>query len=281
MTTDVPAAWTAPRTVRVGPFQFLALGEADVVRLVEHGWSGKKGGWIITANIDIARAAVRDRRLAALVAEADYVVADGMPIVWTSRINGDPVPERVTGSSLVFSLAAAAASAGRSVYLLGGDPGVPEAAARALIERYPRLRVAGTYSPPFGFEHSRSGMDSLVRRVADCAPDLVLAGLGFPKQEHVIRELRDVLPDAWYVGCGAGIPYAAGQFRRAPAAMQRAGAEWLHRLAMEPRRLARRYLADDAPFALRLLTGALLRNFADRIDPPARATPPAAAGERP
>lgn len=278
MTTDVPAAWTAPRTVKVGPFRFLALAEAEVVRLVERGWSDDRGGWIVTANIDIARAAARDPRLAALVAEADYVVADGMPIVWASRINGDPVPERVTGSSLVFSLAAAAARADRSIFLLGGEPGVPDAAARALCDRYHGLKVAGAYSPPFGFEHTRSGTDELLDRVVTANPGLVLAGLGFPKQERVIRELRFLLPDAWYVGCGAGIPYAAGQYRRAPAAMQRAGVEWLHRLALEPRRLARRYLADDAPFALRLLTGAMLRKVANHVDP-ASAVLPMTTGE--
>lgn len=267
MTTDVPAARVAPKTVRVGPLDVLAMGEADVVRIVEDGWARRIGGWIVTANVDIARAVSTRPDLAALVAEADHVVADGMPIVWAARISGQRLPERVTGSSLVFSLAAAAARTGKSIYLLGGDPGVPEAAADTLSRRFPGLRVAGTYSPPLGFDRSEAGMTETLRRVVDAGPDLALVGLGFPKQELTIRRLREVHQDAWYVGCGAGIPMAAGEFRRAPEAMQRIGAEWLHRLALEPRRLAKRYLHDDAPFALRLLTGALLRSAADRIDP--------------
>lgn len=266
MTTDLPSAPVPLRTVRVGALEILACTETEVVRLVERGWTERRGGWLVTANVDIARAVAHDPELRALVGEADHVVADGMPIVWASRISGTPLPERVTGSSLVFSLGAAAARADKSIFLLGGEAGVPEKAARTLVVRYPALKVAGTFSPPLGFDTHHDGLAEVVARVRAAEPDLVLAGLGFPKQERTIRHLRDVLPQAWYVGCGAGIPMAAGEFRRAPAAMQRMGAEWLHRLALEPRRLARRYLHDDGPFALRLLTGALLRSAADRID---------------
>ncbi|WP_232376206.1 WecB/TagA/CpsF family glycosyltransferase [Amycolatopsis aidingensis] len=257
--------------MRVGPIEVVPLPEAAVVQLVERAWSSHTGGWIATANVDIARAATRDAEAAALLAEADLVVPDGMPIVWAARLAGHRVPERVTGSSLVFSLAEAAARTRRSVYLLGGEPGVPEAAAKALTERYPGLLIAGTDSPPVGFDRTADGMADVVHKVVEAQPDLVLAGLGFPKQERTIRRLRAKLPDAWYVGCGAGIPMAAGQFRRAPELAQRVGAEWVHRLALEPRRLAGRYLRDDAPFAARLLTGALLRRAAAHVDPkPAR-----------
>jgi N-acetylglucosaminyldiphosphoundecaprenol N-acetyl-beta-D-mannosaminyltransferase len=97
----------------------------------------------------------------------------------------------------------------------------------------------------------------VVARVRAAEPDLVLVGLGFPRQERIIEALRAEVPHAWYLGCGAGIPMAAGRFRRAPVPLQRMGAEWLYRLALEPRRLARRYLRDDAPFALALLAAAL------------------------
>jgi N-acetylglucosaminyldiphosphoundecaprenol N-acetyl-beta-D-mannosaminyltransferase len=247
--------------VRVGAVDVLSLREKELVQLVELAWHLGEGGWIITANVDIVRAATRDRELSALVAEADIVVADGMPVVWAARIAGEPLPERVTGASLVFSLAQAAAREGRSVFLLGGEPGVPESAARALSERFDGLTVAGTYSPPFGFEKTDTGMATVLRLVAEAKPDLVLVGLGFPKQERTIQRLREVLPDSWYVGCGAGIPMAAGEFRRAPALVQRMGVEWLHRLALEPQRLARRYLLEDAPFALRLLAGAARRRI--------------------
>ena len=247
----------APARLEIGGVGLCALTERDVVARVREQWRAGQGGSIVTANVDIIRAASCDTDLRELIASASLVVADGTPLVWAARLLGRRLPERVTGSSLVFSLAEAAAADGRSLFLLGGDPGVPEAAARVLQSRYPGLRVAGTFAPPFGFDATEDGMDHVVQAVTAAAPDLVLVGLGFPKQERTIQRLRGALPDAWYLGCGAGIPMAAGQFRRAPVLMQRLGMEWLHRLVLEPRRLAGRYLRDDLPFALTMLAAAL------------------------
>ena len=122
------------------------------------------------------------------------------------------------------------------MYLLGGEPGVPERAAAELARRYPGLRVAGTDAPPPGF-----GLDEVRERLAAAKPDIVFAGLGFPKQERVIAALAPGLPGTWFVGCGAAIPFAAG--RAAPGAAvdaATAGLEWAWRLLSEPRRLFRR-----------------------------------------
>jgi N-acetylglucosaminyldiphosphoundecaprenol N-acetyl-beta-D-mannosaminyltransferase len=256
----MPAA-AHPARVRVGAVDVCAISETEVAEHMSQAWRAGLGGSIVTANVDIVRAATRDSTLAELVSRAELVVADGMPVVWAGRLAGVRVPERVTGASLVFTLAGRAAADSRSVYLLGGDPGVPEEAARVLRERYPGLKVVGTDSPPFGFEADRDAVREVVGRVVAAAPDLVLVGLGFPKQERLIGRLRAELPAAWYLGCGAGIPMAAGQFSRAPEALQRVGGEWLHRLALEPRRLARRYLRDDIPFACTLLVRALRTRF--------------------
>jgi len=92
----------------------------------------------------------------------------------------------------------------------------------------------------------------------------VFCGFGFPKQERVIYALRDLLPDVWFVGCGAALNFLAGEVSRAPAWMQRIGLEWVHRLWKEPRRLFRRYVIDDIPFALELLYRAFRRRWSDR-----------------
>src|SRR4051812_10771273 len=134
---SMPTPQSSPVRVRVGVVGVMPLSEAAVAERVVRGWAAGDGGSIVTVNVDIARAATRRPELAELVSEAEVVVADGMPIVWAAALAGTPVPERVTGSSLVFSLSAAAAREGRSVYLLGGAPGVPEAAAAALAQRFP------------------------------------------------------------------------------------------------------------------------------------------------
>jgi N-acetylglucosaminyldiphosphoundecaprenol N-acetyl-beta-D-mannosaminyltransferase len=228
------------------------------------GWSQGRGGSIATVNIDILRLITRDHDLARLISGASLVVADGMPLVWAARMAGRPLPQRVTGASLVLTLAAAAAASQRSVYLIGGDPGVPEAAGAALAQLFPGLTIAGTESPPHGFEHDEEMVAGILERVARARPDLVLVGLGCPKQEDLIARMLPLLPQTWFLGCGAGIPMAAGQFRRAPSVMQRVGAEWVHRLALEPRRLARRYLVHDLPFAVMLLSGSLLERMTGR-----------------
>ncbi len=190
-------------------------------------------------------------RCAELVDRADVVVADGAPLRWLARLGGTPVPERVTGSSLIFSLSEACAREGRSIYLLGGATGVPDLAGAALRRRYPQLTVAGADSPPMGFDSRPDELSRVVADVLAAKPDVVFVGLGFPRQERLIELLLPELPRTWLVGCGAAIAMAAGQVRRAPRWMQASGLEWLFRLALEPGRLWGRYLRDDLPYLFR------------------------------
>ncbi|MEU5873741.1 WecB/TagA/CpsF family glycosyltransferase [Glycomyces sp. NPDC047369] len=234
-------------------------GTEAVARVLAAVDSGR-GGQIVTPNVDIVAAARRSRALRAVVNAADLVTADGAPLVWASRVAGTPLPERVAGSDLVWSLAAAAAERGLRVALLGGTPDgaarPTERAAQILETRYPGLKVVGAWCPPMGFDRDDVHWIALTERLAAAAPDLVYVGLGFPKQEHVIVRLRATAPKAWFLGCGASIDFIAGYRRRAPVWMQRTGTEWLFRLCSEPRRLARRYLRDDLPEAARLLAEA-------------------------
>lgn len=250
-----------PRKVQVGGLWFDAVTERQVVEAVRAAWSAGRGGSIVPVNVDVARAAAREPELADLIAGASLVVADGMPLVWAARASGDRLPERVAGSSLIFPLCAAAAADSKSVFLLGGAEGAPERAAAALVARSGALRIAGTLSPPFGFDRTEEGTRRAVAAVAAAAPDLVFVGLGFPRQERLIELVRQELPAAWCLACGGGIAMTAGVVRRASPVLQRLGLEWLHRLALEPRRLARRYLRDDLPFALALVLRSLLQRF--------------------
>jgi N-acetylglucosaminyldiphosphoundecaprenol N-acetyl-beta-D-mannosaminyltransferase len=193
-----------------------------------------------------------------LVSGVDIVVADGMPLVWACALQGTPLPERIAGSTLTVTLTAAAAQAGASVFLLGGNPGSSERAAQRLMELNPGLDVAGTLCPPFGFENRFDGFDLIVTSLRDADPDIVFVGLGFPKQERLINELREILPRAWFVGCGVSFSFIAGEFKRAPELVQKVGFEWLYRLAQEPRRLARRYVIEGLPFMVALTHDALV-----------------------
>ena len=238
------------------------ITEAEVVAVVRDALANGRGGRIITPNIDILRRAAAEPQLRRHLDDADLIVADGMPLIWASRLGGAPLPERVAGSSLIWSLSEGLGRDGRSIFVAGGTPAagrVTDGAARAaarLAAASPGLRVAGTLAPAYGFERDETTYANFCTTVAGARPDLVFVGLGFPKQELVIERLRRELPTAWFVGCGAAVNFVAGDVHRAPRWMQRTGLEWAHRLGTEPRRLAGRYLRHDAPYALRLLARA-------------------------
>lgn len=245
--------------INISGVLFDRVVEAEVIAIVQRAVADGRGGRIITPNVDILRACRSDVDLLAHVRDASLVVADGAPLIWASRLAGRPLPARVAGSDLIWSLSGGLAEDKRSIYLLGGAEGVPDGAGRNLVDRYPGLVVAGCASPPFGFDTNPEQLAHVIGAVVAAKPDLVFVGLGFPKQERVIEALREAWPTAWYLGCGAAIAFVAGQVPRAPRWMQRTGLEWIHRLLKEPRRLAGRYLWHDLPFAVRLLLVSALR----------------------
>lgn len=253
--------------VRLAGIDFDAVTEAELIGRVTDGIEDGTGGTIVTPNIDICRLARAAPACRDLVAAASAVVADGMPLIWAARLAGRPLPARITGADLIFSLSEAAAARSWPVYLIGGlpgegcAPGAAELAAGRLAARYPGLKVVGTYAPPARFDAVGGDIEILRADLAATAPELVFVGLGFPKQEQLIARLSPGLPGTWFVGCGAAIPLAAGAVRRAPAWAQRGGLEWAYRLIAEPRRLARRYLVHDLPFAVALLGESAMRRF--------------------
>ena len=113
-----------------------------------------------------------------------------------------------------LSLTAAAADHGRSVFLLGGNPGTAEAAAEILTRRNPALRVAGTYCPPFGYERDPLALESIRARLLHERPDIVYVGLGLPKQDRMVRDLRATLPGAWWLGVGVSFSFVCGDILR-------------------------------------------------------------------
>jgi len=238
------------------PFE-RATERACIDAIVDAAAAGR-GGWVVPMNLDVLRRFGRDDTFVALIADAEMFVADGMPLVWASRLQGASLPERVAGSNMISSLSGGAAARGLSVYLLGGDPGTADEAASILKKRFPTLRVAGTYCPPMGFEKDPEQMAKLTDAVTAAMPDIVFVALGCPKQERLVIHLRPHLPKAWWMSVGISFSFLCGRVHRAPKWMQWIGLEWVHRLAQEPRRLARRYLLEGIPFAARLLTGALL-----------------------
>lgn len=252
-TARATSPWAAPR-VAVDGLPFSRQSQDEVVDSVFHALDSGLGGRIVTPNIDILQVVRRTPELRDLVRTADILVADGMPIVWASKLLRTPLPERVSGADLVWSLAGRAATEGRSVYLLGGRPGIAQRAGETFTARYPDLKIVGYDSPEYGFENSPRQMRAVIDKLTAAQPDLVYLALGFPKQDVVAARLAQYLPHTWFLGCGGALDMAAGAVDRANPTVQKLGGEWIHRMLKEPRRLARRYLLNDAPYAAGLLT---------------------------
>jgi N-acetylglucosaminyldiphosphoundecaprenol N-acetyl-beta-D-mannosaminyltransferase len=244
-------------TIRLHGVRIHAVTEQQAIGHILQSLDEGQGGWVITPNLDHLRRLSRDPELRQLYDQASLMLADGMPLVWAAKLQGTPLPGRVPGSGLIWSLSEAAARRQRSIYLCGGEPGTAETAANVLQGRFPGLRIAGTACPAPGFENDIRQKDALMEGIVRADPDIIYVALGSPKQELLIAALRERLPKAWWLGVGISFSFVAGHIHRAPVWMQRWGIEWLHRLVQEPGRLARRYLVHGVPFAARLLAEAL------------------------
>ena len=239
-------------TIRLLGIELHAISEARCVAHVVNRLSEHRGGWVVTPNLDHLRRLVREREFRELCSRADLRVADGMPLIWAAALQRTPLPERVAGSNLIWSVNRAAAEHGLRVFLLGGDPGTDVQAAKVLREKFPALKIVGTHCPAPGFERDELRMAALLEALEQAVPQIVFVALGSPKQERLIDELRARWPQVWWLGVGISFSFVTGAVRRAPKWMQALGLEWLHRLAQDPRRLFRRYVIDGLPFAVYL-----------------------------
>jgi N-acetylglucosaminyldiphosphoundecaprenol N-acetyl-beta-D-mannosaminyltransferase len=248
--------------------------ENQAVDTIGRSMAVGQGGWVITPNLEHLRQFSKQKSLHEFFESADLVLADGMPLVWASRLAGTPLPARVAGSDLIWSLSCEAGRRGASIFVLGGTREAGWEAARRLKEKCPGLRIAGMIYPPFGFENDPASMEQIDSILAELQPDIVYVGLGFPKQEHVISRLRSSSPSTWFLGIGISIGFVGGHVSRAPMWMQRTGLEWVHRLIQEPRRLASRYLVHGLPFAARLLVHGMFARVRAAFSPRAAAVQP-------
>jgi N-acetylglucosaminyldiphosphoundecaprenol N-acetyl-beta-D-mannosaminyltransferase len=258
---DHPRVAKAPlergETLRIKGVRIDRLSRTAVVAKVFRAIEGGRGGRIATVNVDQVARSGRNRGLLKLLEETDVVTADGVPLVWASRIMDRAVPERVAGSDLIWDLARGAVAHDVPIFLLGGPPGAAQRASCNLEASFPGLTIAGTHCPPMGFDDDEANVRAIAESLSVGRPVVVFCGLGFPKQELLIQRLHALVPEHWFVSCGATISMVAGDFARAPRWMRQSGTEWLFRLAQEPRRLAGRYLIRDLPFAFTIFWEAL------------------------
>lgn len=206
----------------------------------------RKGGYVVTPNVDHIVMAERDDRLREAYAESSLSLADGKPLLWMSRLAGHPLPEKVSGSDLVKPLLRRAEREGLTVYFLGSAPGVGKRAAEILLAEMPALKIVGVDAPEKGFDSDERVESEIFGKMAAADPDIALIALGAPKQELLMRRWKERGCRTVMLGIGASLDFIAGAVRRSPRWMSNLGLEWLYRLSQDPKRLAYRYLVRDA-----------------------------------
>ena len=208
--------------------------------------AARESRYVVTPNVDHTVLLQESAELREVYKGAALTLADGWPVVAASRLVGRPLPERVAGSDLVPTLfdSASASDCPVSVYLLGAMPGVADTAASNIRDKWRNVDVVGTYSPPYGFEKDDEECEQILQRISQAKPDILVVGLGAPKQELWVHKHHARIDAKVTLCVGATIDFLAGKKMRAPRWIQKIGMEWCHRMFTEPRRLVKRYARD-------------------------------------
>ncbi|HJA37124.1 MAG TPA: WecB/TagA/CpsF family glycosyltransferase [Firmicutes bacterium] len=212
-------------------FDNVTMDEA-VAQAVENLQS-KRRCMVVTPNAEIAQSCVTDDRLREIVRKAGLVLPDGIGVIYASRILKKPLKQRVPGVEFGENLVSALRDTGKTIFFLGGKPGVAEEAAHRLQVKYPGLKVAGTKDGYFQRE------EEAVEAVQQAKPDVLFVCLGSPKQEYFMADHFDQLGATLMVGLGGSLDVYAGKVERAPALFRKLGLEWFYRLLRQPSRLGR------------------------------------------
>lgn len=198
----------------------------------------------VVVNVDKIVKASRDPGLRRIINDCDLINADGMPVVWASRLLGKPLKERVTGVDLFEALMARAAQKGWRVFLLGAREEVVSGVARLYPARYPGLTIAGYRNGYW----SKAEEEEVVAQIGAARPDILFVAISSPTKEAFLARYQAAMKVPFAMGVGGTFDVAVGHVKRAPVWMQKAGLEWFYRFLQEPRRMFRRYFIEDMAF---------------------------------
>lgn len=221
------------------------LTMAETLNEIDKLIQKKNCSYVVTPNVDHIVRLEKDEELQKVYKNASLILTDGKPLIWISKWYKTPIKEKISGSDLFPNVCELAANKNYTMYLLGAAEGVADTAAKNLMKKYPGLNVVGTYSPPFGFEKNEQEMNKIKTQIQAVHPDILIVGLGCPKQEKFMYYHCKELGVPISFGLGASIDFEAGNIKRAPKWMSNHGLEWLYRFSKEPKRLFKRYFVDD------------------------------------
>lgn len=247
-------------TVAVWGVPFAAVTMQGCLNFIDRWVSAHRrqavpSGYLVTANLHYVMLHHEHPRIAEVTRDASLIIADGMPIVWRSRMGGKRLPERVAGADLIYEIARLSAENGYRVFLFGAADGVAQQAGERLAQMYPGLQIAGCYTPPFRALNDDE-QAAMIQGIRETRPDILLVALGQPKGELWVLDHYRQINAAMTIQVGASFDFIIGKVQRAPKFFQKTGLEWLYRALSEPKRLIPRYMQN-----FRFLSKRIWRDF--------------------
>lgn len=228
-----------------------AVNLARAAEIIEEAVDANRNGYVCVTGVHGVMEAQRNSTFRTALDEALLVVPDGVPTVWVGRSQGHDEMGRVFGPDLMMEICRRSVFSGHTHFLYGGNPGVAERLRETLENRFPGIRILGTYTPPFRplSAVERAGLEC---QVSELAPDFIWVGLSTPKQEQFMAESFGSLNCKIMLGVGAAFDIHTGRVKDAPDWIKKSGLQWLHRLFQEPSRLWKRYLVNNSGFLIRI-----------------------------
>lgn len=232
------------KLLKIGKIEISILDKREAIKTIERLALAASGGRIFTPNVDHIMLAEKNDRFAQAYKRATLSLADGMPIVWISKLFGKELSERVAGSDMLVPILEVANTHYLNVYLLGTELQVLRIAADKIHKTFPNINLVGISSPFITNDVGDDEVAEIMGPIRHLNPDIIITAFGAPKQELFIDKASWYCPRALMFGLGASLDFFAGKIRRAPKWVQNMGLEWLWRLVGEPKRLWKRYLRD-------------------------------------
>ncbi len=226
----------------------------ETLKRFEEDIKNNKKYYCVTINLDILRLACQNDSYHGIIKKAGLVIADGMPLIWLSRLFGQNIlPERIPGCEIVVDLFELSDKKGYKIFILGAAPGVADKAKGKLEKKLKNVKITGTYSPDKNELEDEEKSDKIVELINDSEAQILFIALGAPKQENWISKHIHKLNINIAVPCGASIDFIVGQQIRAPLWLCNIGFEWVWRLFCDPKRMFDRYIMNDIPFLFNLI----------------------------
>jgi N-acetylglucosaminyldiphosphoundecaprenol N-acetyl-beta-D-mannosaminyltransferase len=216
--------------------------------IIDRAMSELLPAYVVTPNAQHINNLQTDPLFQEIYRHAFLSVPDGVPLLWAAKFLQTPLKGRVNGTDLFEKICEEGATKPLRIFFLGGRPQAAETAAEILEQRYPGLKIVGTYCPPFGFESDSIETAKINQKILDATPNILFVGLGSPKQEKWIYANYQQLKVPVSIAIGVSFELVAGMVKRAPVWMQNSGLEWLFRLIVEPGRLWKRYVVGNPRF---------------------------------